>query len=90
MRSSGRSRANCTGSGHSSRCETTITAGVRYAGRDVDQTFGRYLINGTLANGEVAGTNGTRLAPAPASAPGSTTRIPAIPATPEHSVLDRR
>ena len=37
--------------------KTTITAGVRYAGRDIDQTFGRYLINGTLANGEVAGTN---------------------------------
>jgi iron complex outermembrane recepter protein len=37
--------------------KTTITAGVRYAGRDVDQTFGRYLINGTLADGEVAGTN---------------------------------
>jgi TonB-dependent receptor len=38
--------------------KTTITAGVRYAGRDIDQTFGRYLINGTLADGEVAGTNG--------------------------------
>ncbi len=37
--------------------KTTITAGLRYAGRDVDQTFGRYLINGTLSNGEVAGTN---------------------------------
>jgi TonB-dependent receptor len=37
--------------------KTTITAGVRYAGRDIDQTFGRYLINGTLANGQVAGTN---------------------------------
>jgi iron complex outermembrane receptor protein len=37
--------------------KTTITAGVRYAGRDVDQTFGRYLINGTLADGQVAGTN---------------------------------
>ncbi len=33
----------------------TITGGVRYAGRDVDQTFGRYLINGTLPNGEIAG-----------------------------------
>ena len=29
----------------------------RYAGRDLDQTFGRYLINGTLADGQVAGTN---------------------------------
>lgn len=37
----------------------TISAGVRYAGRDVDQTFGRYLINGTQANGEVAGSTGT-------------------------------
>jgi iron complex outermembrane recepter protein len=37
--------------------KTTITAGVRYAGRDIDQTFGRYLINGTLADGQVAGTN---------------------------------
>ena len=47
--------------------KTTITAGVRYAGRDIDQTFGRYLINGTLANGEVAGTNtGT---PAPGFGP---------------------
>ena len=36
----------------------TISAGVRYAGRDIDQTFGRYLINGTLADGEVAGGNG--------------------------------
>jgi iron complex outermembrane recepter protein len=36
----------------------TISAGVRYAGRDVDQTFGRYLINGTLSNGEVAGSDG--------------------------------
>ena len=38
--------------------KTTVTFGFRYAGRDIDQTFGRYLINGTLANGEVAGTNG--------------------------------
>jgi TonB-dependent receptor len=37
--------------------KTTITGGVRYAGRDIDQTFGRYLINGTLADGQVAGTN---------------------------------
>ena len=33
----------------------TLTAGVRYAGRDIDQTFGRYLINGTLADGSIAG-----------------------------------
>jgi iron complex outermembrane recepter protein len=47
--------------------KTTITAGVRYAGRDIDQTFGRYLINGTLADGMVAGTNtGT---PAPGFGP---------------------
>jgi TonB-dependent receptor len=32
-----------------------ISAGVRYAGRDIDQTFGRYLINGTLADGSIAG-----------------------------------
>jgi iron complex outermembrane receptor protein len=35
-----------------------ISGGVRYSGRDVDATFGRYLINGTLANGEVAGSTG--------------------------------
>jgi TonB-dependent receptor len=47
--------------------KTTITAGLRYAGRDIDQTFGRYLINGTLADGQVAGTNtGT---PAPGFGP---------------------
>lgn len=33
----------------------TITAGVRYAGRDVRQTFGRYLINGTQPGGAIAG-----------------------------------
>jgi iron complex outermembrane recepter protein len=33
----------------------TITGGVRYANRQVDETFGRYLINGTLANGDIAG-----------------------------------
>ncbi len=38
--------------------KSTITAGLRYAGRDVDQTFGRYLINGTLADGQVAGNVG--------------------------------
>jgi iron complex outermembrane receptor protein len=38
--------------------KSKITAGVRYAGRDVDQTFGRYLINGTLADGSVAGNVG--------------------------------
>jgi iron complex outermembrane receptor protein len=37
---------------------STVSVGVRYAGRDVDQIFGRYLINGTLANGEVAGSSG--------------------------------
>ena len=35
-----------------------IEGGLRYATRDVDQTFGRYLINGTLANGQVAGGSG--------------------------------
>jgi iron complex outermembrane receptor protein len=34
---------------------STISAGVRYAGRDVDQIFGRYLENGTLADGSIAG-----------------------------------
>ena len=38
--------------------DSTLSAGFRYAGRDVDQTFGRYLINGTLANGSVAGNTG--------------------------------
>jgi iron complex outermembrane recepter protein len=33
----------------------TLSAGSRYATRDVNQVFGRYLINGTLANGQVAG-----------------------------------
>jgi TonB-dependent receptor len=35
--------------------DSTLSAGARYAGRDVDQTFGRYLINGTLPDGSVAG-----------------------------------
>ena len=35
--------------------QSHVTAGIRYAGRDLDQTFGRYLINGTLANGDIAG-----------------------------------
>jgi TonB-dependent receptor len=30
---------------------TVISTGFRVAGREVDQTFGRYLINGTLADG---------------------------------------
>lgn len=38
--------------------KSTITAGFRYAGRDIGQTFGRYLINGTLADGSVAGNVG--------------------------------
>ncbi|MDR3510715.1 MAG: TonB-dependent receptor [Caulobacteraceae bacterium] len=33
--------------------ESVFSAGFRIAERDVDQTFGRYLINGTLANGDV-------------------------------------
>jgi iron complex outermembrane recepter protein len=40
----------------SASAPSTISAGVRYAGRDVDQTFGRYLINGTEAGGAVAGS----------------------------------
>jgi len=35
--------------------DSTISSGLDYAGRDVNQIFGRYLINGTLANGEIAG-----------------------------------
>ncbi len=42
--------------------KSTITAGVRYAGRDIDQTFGRYLINGTEAGG-VAGSCGAGFTP---------------------------
>lgn len=34
---------------------TSLSAGARYATRDVDQIFGRYLINGTQPNGQVAG-----------------------------------
>jgi len=37
--------------------DSTFTAGFRYASRDVDQTFGRYLINGTEAPGVIAGGN---------------------------------
>jgi TonB-dependent receptor len=42
--------------------KTTITGGVRYAGRDIDQTFGRYLINGTEPGG-VAGSCGAGFQP---------------------------
>lgn len=38
--------------------DAKISFGVRYADRSVDQTFGRYLINGTLSNGQVAGDVG--------------------------------
>lgn len=38
-----------------SQLASTLTAGLRYAGRDIDQIFGRYLINGTLADGSIAG-----------------------------------
>ncbi len=37
--------------------DSLLSAGLRYAGRDIDQIFGRYLINGTLANGAIAGGN---------------------------------
>jgi TonB-dependent receptor len=51
----------------SSSIESTMTVGFRVANRDVDQTFGRYLINGTEAPGVVAGqtfnANGTRSCP---------------------------
>jgi TonB-dependent receptor len=35
--------------------DSTLSGGIDYAGRDISQIFGRYLINGTLANGEIAG-----------------------------------
>ena len=38
-----------------SEVDGQISFGLRYASRKVDQTFGRYLINGTLAGGGVAG-----------------------------------
>jgi TonB-dependent receptor len=41
-----------------SNVDAVFTAGFRVAGRDVDQTFGRYLINGTLPDGQVAGNVG--------------------------------
>ncbi len=34
-----------------------FSGGARFATRNIDQVFGRYLINGTLANGQVAGNN---------------------------------
>lgn len=45
--------------------DATLSAGFRVAGRDVKQTFGRYLINGTLADGEVAGDVGGGAAAGP-------------------------
>jgi TonB-dependent receptor len=43
-----------------------FSAGARYATRDVDQTFGRYLINGTQPDGQIAGGNtGCNTATAP-------------------------
>ncbi len=38
--------------------DSEISSGFRYGSRGVDQTFGRYLINGTLANGQIAGGSG--------------------------------
>ena len=38
--------------------DTELSSGFRYGSRDVDQTFGRYLINGTEAPGVVAGNTG--------------------------------
>ncbi len=38
--------------------DAKISGGVRFGTRNVDQTFGRYLINGTLANGDIAGNVG--------------------------------
>jgi iron complex outermembrane receptor protein len=34
---------------------TTISGGARFGTRDANEIFGRYLINGTLSNGQVAG-----------------------------------
>ncbi len=40
-----------------------ISAGLRYGTRDVDQTFGKYLIDGTEAPGVVAGNVGNTFGP---------------------------
>ena len=46
--------------------DSTISGGVAYAGRDISQIFGRYLINGTEAPGVVAGNvNGSNPAYGP-------------------------
>ena len=45
--------------------DANLTAGFRIAGRKVDQTFGRYLINGTLPDGQVAGDVGGGAAAGP-------------------------
>lgn len=37
---------------------TTISGGARFGTRDMNEVFGRYLINGTLSNGQVAGNTG--------------------------------
>jgi len=39
--------------------DATLTAGARYATRNVGQTYGSYLINGTLPDGQIAGADGT-------------------------------
>lgn len=38
--------------------DSELTSGFRYGDRNVGQTFGRYLINGTESNGQVAGNVG--------------------------------
>ena len=76
--SSSRSRRTCSGIRPSSPIvQITISGGVDYAGRDIDQIFGRYLINGTLPNGEIAGNaNGPNPSnPGAAFGPLTTTRI---------------
>jgi iron complex outermembrane receptor protein len=35
--------------------DSTLSVGFRIANRNVEEVFGRYLINGTLADGEIAG-----------------------------------
>ena len=39
--------------------DSTLTVGARYATRSVGQTYGSYLINGTLPDGQIAGADGT-------------------------------
>jgi iron complex outermembrane recepter protein len=51
--------------------DSTISGGIDYAGRDISQIFGRYLINGTLANGEIAGNANGPTPTIPNTGPGA-------------------